>query len=466
MIKWLSGGMNFFKKTIGLLAVMALAFTSGCGGPSVAETAANAPVKLTIWRVFDDASTMQGVMDAYRAIHKNVSFVYREVRLEDYQDELLRALAEGNGPDIFSVHNSWIGEYEPLILPLPTSLTIPYSEIRGTLKKETVVTLREEPALTVRQLKTDFVDAVADDVIRPYKPNPKKESEDRIFALPLSVDTLALYYNKDLLNAAGIAEAPKDWTTFQTNAGKLTTVGPNDAIVQSGAALGTSRNVERAFDVLSLLMLQNGTQMTDARGSATFGNALADQSLPGADAVRFYTEFANPLKAAYAWNKDQTGSFDAFASGKTALFLGYSYHLPLLRARSPKLSFGIAPVPQISGGRTVNYANYWAETVSKATKNANWAWDFLQFAAKADNAKGYLSAAKKPTALRALINDQLQDNDLSVFAGQLLTAKSWYAGNDAAVAEAALLDLIDDASAGGDLERLIRDAQNKVNQTL
>lgn len=463
--------MKNFKKLhapFAAFAVFAMLVTTGagCGGPSEAELAANDPVTITIWRVFDDDSTFTETMNAYREIHKNVSFDYRTLRYEEYQDELLRALAEGNGPDVFSINNGWIGQYESLILPLPKTLSIPYTEIRGTIKKETVVTLKEEPAMTVRELETNFVDAVADDVVRDYQPNPKQEAEKRIFGIPLSVDTLALFYNKDLFNAASIAEAPKTWTEFQEDVTKLTTIGADDAIVQSGAAIGTSRNVERAFDVLSLLMMQNGTVMADSRGAATFGNELDDNSLPGADAVRFYTEFANPLKSVYAWNDAQPSSFDAFTSGKAAMFLGYSYHVPLIRARSPKLSFGVAPVPQISSGRTVNYANYWVETVSKSTKNPNWAWDFVQFASEAEQVDTYLAAAGKPTALRSLINAQLQDDDLSTFAGQLFTAKSWYLGNDAAVAESAFLELIDATIKGGELERLIRDAQNKVNQTL
>lgn len=449
-----------------LVAVTLVSTGAGCGGPSAAEIAAGQPVTITIWRVFDDDDTLKEAMNAYRELHKNVSFDYRTLRFDEYQDELLRAFAEGTGPDVFSIHNSWIGQYESLILPLPDSLTIPYSEIRGTIKKETVITLKEEPTMTIREIETNFVDAVADDVVRDYQPNPKEEAEERIFGIPYSVDTLALFYNKDLLNAAGIAEAPKTWEEFQDDVELLTTIGANDAIVQSGAAIGTSRNVERAFDILSLLMMQNGTVMADSRGNATFGNELDDNSLPGADAVRFYAEFADPLKSVYSWNAEQPGSFDSFASGKTAMFLGYSYHIPLIRSRSPKLDFGIAPVPQISTGRTVNYANYWVETVSKSTANPDWAWDFIQFAAEADQVDAYLAAAGKPTALRSLINGQLLDDDLAVFVGQLLTAKSWYLGDDAAVAEAAFLDLIDATLAGGELERLIRDAQNKVNQTL
>lgn len=460
--------MKLRKSLFAPFALFALLITAGagCGGPSTAELAAAEPVTITVWRVFDDDSTLREAMTAYRELHKNVSFATRTLRYDEYQDELLRALAEGTGPDIFSVHNSWIGQYESLILPLPKTLTIPYTEIRGTIKKETVVTLKEEPSMTIRELETSFVDAVADDVVRDYQPNPKQEAEERIFGIPYSVDTLALFYNKDLLNSAGIAEAPKTWEEFQSDVELLTTVSANNAIVQSGAAIGTSRNVERAFDVLSLLMMQNGTVMTDSRGSAMFAQELDDNSIPGADAVRFYTEFANPLKSVYTWNDAQPPSFDAFASGKTAMFLGYSYHVPLIRSRAPKLNFAVAPVPQISEGRTVNYANYWVETVSKSTPNANWAWDFIQFAADPERVDGYLAAAGKPAALRSLINAQLLDNDLAVFAGQLLTAKSWYIGNDASVAEAAFLDLIDATIAGGELERLIRDAQNKVNQTL
>jgi multiple sugar transport system substrate-binding protein len=395
-----------------------------------------------------------------------VSFQYRTLRFEEYQQELLKAFAAGEGPDVFSLHNTWMGEYKNLITPLPDSLTIPYTEVRGTIKKETVTVLREEPTLTQRTLKKDYVDVVAGDVILPYQPNPKQPPEDRIYGLPLSIDTLALFYNKDLLNAASIAEPPANWTQFQDDVVKLSSIGANDEILQSGAAIGTSANVERAFDIVSLLMMQNGTVMTDDRGKAVFGQPNDARQIPGADAVRFYTDFGNPLKEVYTWNASQPDSFDAFATGKTAFFFGYSYHTPLIRARAEKLNFGIAPVPQIEGGRTVNYANYWVETVAKSTKNVDWAWDFIQFAARQDQVTSYLDAAKKPPALRVLIDSQLEDEDLSVFASQLLLSESWYKGDDAAVAEDAFAQLIDDILAGVDSEEAIAQAQNKVNQTL
>ncbi len=449
-----------------LIALMLIIFTgAGCGGPTQAQLLASKPAKLTIWRVFDDSSTFAEATSAYRAIHPNVSFEYRELRYDEYEDELIRAFAEGNGPDIFSIHNTWIGGYSSLIQPLPPSLTIPYSETRGTIKKEVIYTVKEEPTISKRTLKTEFVDVVEKDVVRLYRPNAQAEAVERVFGLPLSVDTLALYYNKDLLNAAGIAEPPTTWNQFQDQVSKLTQLGLNDSLLQSGAAIGTGENVERAADILSLLMMQNGTQMVDDRGRATFAQDVNEELL-GADALRFYTDFANPLKQVYTWNNDQPNSFDAFASGKTAFFFGYSYHAPLIRTASPKLNFALTGAPQIEGGKTVNYANYWVETVAKTSPHANWAWDFIEFAASIQHVPFYLTAAEKPPARRALINTQSENEDLSAFANQILTAKSWYMGSNAKVAEEAFVDLIEATLKGDEIEDSLKDAQNKVNQTL
>ncbi len=437
----------------------------GCGGPSTSQIEATKPVTLTIWRVFDSNDAFQEIQSAYQRVHPNVSFEYRELRPDDYKKELLRAFAEGKGPDIFSIHNTWVEEYASLIEPLPASIKIPYSEIRGTIKKETIYTIKEQPTLSHRALKTDFVDVVTTDVLRPYKANANAQTTNQIFGLPLSVDTLTMYYNKDLLNVAGFPEPPTSWTKFQEQVTKLTTVGATNSISQSGAAIGTGKNVERASDIVALLMMQNGTQMTDEAGRATFASQNRERIILGSDAVRFYTDFANPLKQVYTWNADQPNSFEAFAQGKTAFFFGYSYHLPLLRTAAPKLKFSLAPVPQIEGGRTVNYANYWLETVAKSSKNTNWAWDFIQFETSAEHVNKYLKSAIRPTARRALIAKQTEDEDLSIFASQLLTASSWYRGKNAEVMEKAFIDLIDQVLRGDDTTRAIQDAQNKVNQT-
>jgi multiple sugar transport system substrate-binding protein len=450
----------------GLAMSMLLSLGAGCSGGG-GEAPGSEPVKLDYWRVFDGEDTFTDIIKSYKTSHPNVTIIYRRLRSEEYETELIRAFAEGQGPDIFSVHNTKIGEMQSLMQPLPASVQVSHLETVGTLRKEVVFVESTKPTMSEKTLKQQFVDVVASDVLRPYQADTKTAPVNRIYGLPLSVDTLALFYNKDLLNAAGIAEPPSTWEEFQEAVTKLTVIDAAGNITQSGAALGTTDNVERSADILSLLMLQNGTVMTTGN-SITF-NEIPDGTpeglFPGVDAARFYTDFANPTKEVYSWNDTLPGSFEAFANGQTAMFFGYSYHLPYIAAAAPKLNFAIAKMPQIAGGREVNYGNYWVEGVANNSDAADYAWDFIQFASSEEQAAKYLTKARKPTALRGLINTQLNDENMGPFAEQVLTAESWYKGRDADAMEKALNDFSDQVLAGGEAEEAVEQAAQVVRQT-
>lgn len=444
-----------------LLSSVAL-LGSGCGNK--AKTEAVAPITLKIWGVFDDNGDLQAITQAYQKLHPNVSFDYRRLRSEEYEQALLEAFARGKGPDIFALHNTWTNKYEDLLAPIPAVLPIPHTVTTGTIKKTTKTSIENKKGLTVKELRQTFVDVVGQDVIRDYTEPGQKTSQERIFAIPFALDTLALYYNNDLLNAAGIAEPPKTWTDFQEAVKKLTRLDSQGEIAQSAAAIGTGKNVERASDLLSVLMLQSGTSMTEGT-QAIFANSH-EKTSPAGDAVRFYTDFASPIKEVYTWNTKEPNSLEAFTTGKTAFFFGYSYHLSTIRSQAPKLDVRIASLPQIDNGKIVNAANYWNEGVSNASKEQKWAWDFLLFAASKDQIPSYLDKTGKPTALRGLIAKQLETDDVSVFAAQTLTAQSWYKGKNTKVMEDALVTLIEEVVNGKDINESLARAQNKINQTL
>ncbi|MFH1711865.1 MAG: extracellular solute-binding protein [Patescibacteria group bacterium] len=440
--------MRRFLKPVTFLIVASLFLTTGqgcVGGGGGGQQLEQ--VTLNYWRVFDDSGDFRDIINAYRALHPNVKINYRKLRYDEYEEELVRAIAEGRGPDIFSMHNTWMNEYQNLMEPMPSSVTIQNQETRGTLRQEMVVVETTKPTPSITTLKNDYVEQVAKDAVLSYKATTRSDAQSRIYGFPLSVDSLALFYNRDLLDAAGIPTPPQNWEEFQAVIPQLTSYDIDGNITQSGAALGTSQNVERSTDILSLLMMQTGTQMTDARGRVAF-NTVPEGSpkgfYPGLNALQFYTDYANPTKQVYTWNENYPNSFEAFANGQTAFFFGYSYHIPLLRTAAPRLNFAVASMPQIEGGRDVNYANYWLEVVSNDTKNSNWAWDFLMFASSAENVTSYLDRTDKPTALRNLVNSQLDDGQVAIFAAQTLTAESWYRGSDATAAENALKNLIDD----------------------
>ncbi len=455
-----------------VLASVLLTTGAGCFGGS-STPSASGKVTLEVWGVFDEDDAWKDIIDGYTSVHPNVTIEYTKLRFEEYKDELIRAIAEGKGPDVFAVHNDWLGEFASLLEPMPEAVTVAHVETQGTVRKETVLVTTSESTMSMKTLKSNFIPSVVEDVVMPYQATEKSDPIDAIYALPMGVDTLGLFYNQDMLNAAGIPQPPATWTDFQQAVKLLTRLDPAGTVVQSGVGLGTSKNVERAADILSVLMMQNGAEMVDDRGRVVFNDIPSGTPRdvnPGLDAVRFYTDFANPTKEVYTWNTSQSSSLEAFVNGKAAMFLGYSYHLPIIRTLAPKLNVGAAALPQISVAsdvQQVNFANYWAQGVSRDSQNSDYAWNFILYATDAKNVGTYLAEAGKPTALRSLIAGQLEDENLGVFVNQLLTAKTWYRGKDIDATEAAMNQLIDDMLAGTyeDPQDAIDTAAKVVRQT-
>lgn len=426
--------MKHLAKKLGVAAMALVLVGQGCLPGGNSSSSSSEPVELTIWRVLDNEDSFDGIIGAYQQTHPNVRINYRKLRLEEYEAELVRALAEGRGPDIFSIHNTWVGEYSGLISPMPETVTVVEAvEAKGLQRKVTYEPVQKR-LTTLKSVKETFVEQVWRDV--------SNESGD-ILGLPLAMDSLALYYNKDLLDAAGIPSPPQTWSEFQQHVIALTSYDSSGNVEQSGAALGLPDNVERSVDILQLLMMQNGTEFLDDKNRFTMASipdSLRDvrEEPPALTAAEFYTDFANPIKEVYTWNEDFDGSFEAFVNGQSAYFVGYNYHMPFIEAAAPKLNYAVAAIPQIEGGREVNLASYWVETVASASTNQAYAWDFVNFAATDVQASTYLQSTGKPTAHRALIATQVEDEDVGVFASQNLTARHWYKGSDVGVMEDAL----------------------------
>jgi multiple sugar transport system substrate-binding protein len=449
-----------------LLAVFIITAGFGCKGADQATQEAMKPITLTFWGVYDDADAFQEIITKYQTLHPYISIEYRKLRYEEYETELLNAMAEDRGPDILSLHNTWLKKYQSKLVPLPATITLPYPVVKGVIKQEVIPELRTTNTLTLKELKDNFVDVVAHDVVL---------DDGKIYGLPLSVDTLAMYYNRDLFNNAGISQAPAYWNKeFLQDIKKLTRQNESKAIIQAGAALGGSSNINRFSDILSVLMLQNGAVLMNDNNQVVFNvvpAAMKDSGYnPGLEALRFYTDFANPTKESYAWNATLPNSLEMFISGNLAIMFSYAYDLPTIRAQAPKLNFSVAKLPQIEGNpaTNINFANYWVETVSKKSQHPNEAWDFIQFMTKAEPAKSYLEKTKKPTALRALVAAQRSDDTIGIFADQVLTAKSWYKGMNAQAAEGAIREMIEAVvnNTSDKLQSIIDTAAAKIQQTV
>lgn len=424
-----------------LAAIFMVVLFSGCG----TAQQSNYIVNLEIWGVFDDSTVYNEIISQYKQINPYVGEIkYRKFSQDSYARELLDALASGQGPDIFIIGNSWLPSYENKLAAAPT------------------------PLMSEQDVKNNFPDVVGTDFVDGGK----------VYAAPLSVDSMQLYYNKDMFNAAGITAPPKTWNEFSADVKKLTIIDSVGSIVQSGAAIGTAQNINRSPDLLSLLMFQSGVEMPLTKDApikfdqgvvGSNGNVMQ----AGEQALGFYTQFAklstgstmaNPF---YTWNTRQHNSIDAFSEGTVGMMFNYSWQMAAIKSKNPKLNFGVAPVPQISTLKPVGVANYWGFAVAKnkiasvSTSAAmtspipvtdemrtHEAWQFLRFLTLKNNgtvtlynavtknskdfpmnydpALSYLKKTQQPAARRDIIEAQKNDPNLGAFANGNLIAKHWY----------------------------------------
>ena len=378
-----------FLGVVGVIAIVFLAVFF-VGGRNPAER-----INLTVWGI-DDALIWDYTISRYQKSHPNIRVKYTELTEDSYEKELINALAASRGPDIFMINNRWAVKHSDKIVPSPAEKLSP-SAFRD---------------LFPQVAEYDFL-----------------SSDEQVYGMPLSIDTLALFYNRDVFDRYGVALAPKTWEEFLRAIPKLRTIDKSGQLILPAAAVGGSTiSISNAPDILELLMLQTGALTPDEYPSQTI------DSEEGERALEFYVQFTNRESQYYAWSDASGSSVDSFAEGKTAMIFAYANDTEKIKAKNPFLNFAVVPAPQADLNQAVSVADYWGLAASSKTESPEAAWDFIVFAATDKEATlDYLTSTGRPPALRSLINEYLNDSKLGSFARQALTARSFYERDDEAV---------------------------------
>ena len=324
---------------------------------------------------------MDPVIATYEATHPNVKINYTMESPQNYRSRVQSAVSQGNSPDIIRIHNTWLPEMQSILSPAPDSV------------------------MTVGGLSA-------------YYPVVQKNAVygGKVYALPLEVDGLALFYNQDMLSAAG-ATPPTDWNSLRKLAFSLTKRDTTTGIItQSGAALGTTGNVEHWSDILGLLILQNS------------GNPGEPSSTAVQDALTFYTIFTTQDKT---WDASQPNSIYAFATGTVAMILAPSWEAAQIKAINPNLKFAVAPAPTLPS-TNVAWASYWMEGVPSGSKNPTEAWNFIKYLSSTDalqklyTGESQIRGIGEPYPLTSMSGLLANDPLAGPFVSQGPSYTSWY----------------------------------------
>lgn len=354
-------------------------------------------VALTFWGIDDDPEIWREIIQNFNIQFPTISVSYKHITRNNYEDMLVNEIAEGKGPDVFMLPNTLFVKNKNKISPLPQASL----------------------AFSPQDFSSAFVDGTYEELVSP---------DGSIYGLPLFIDTPVLFYDKDALNAAGIAQVPTSWEDVIIASNKLTQKNAVGEIMKSGLPLGTSRTIDNSFEILSAIMLQKGDPIV--RRGQELEAVLGDK---GTQAMAFYTSFANPIDKNFSWSDRMPRSLTAFAQNSSAFSIGFYEDIARIRAKNPHINFGIVPFPQYKGVAVpVVYGRYFFPTVLKFSKNPVAAWQFVHYLTSNEGASAYIKKTNRPPVRRDLLNKRAPTADLDIFYRQALIAKTWSVPDDMA----------------------------------
>ncbi len=372
---------------------------------------------LVVYGLYDSPDVYKDVIASFEQKNRGADVIYKRFNdPQKYWDLILNELAEGEGPDIFMMHNSWISTHHKKILPAPESIANPE--------------LFEE----------FFVDVAYNDLVFP-----DDEGVLQVWGLPMDVDTLALYYNNEHIEEVlpDLGRPSTTWAGIAANALQLNREDNSvSRFERSGIAMGRLDNVTQGFELLLTLFLQRDVPIyTEDYLSVGLRN-----NTEAIEALQFFTSFATPSQQNYSWNEfiSDPGSAEkelaAFARGELSMLPGFSFtYEAILDEINHQKQLGnstiqtsdiqIAEIPQWENPQSSpeardTLASYFVPTVARTTQNPELAWDFMAHLVQEDSLRSIHEQSHRPSARRSLINEQRLDPIYGVFAQQIGYAKS------------------------------------------
>jgi ABC-type glycerol-3-phosphate transport system substrate-binding protein len=255
-------------------------------------------------------------------------------------------------------------------------------------------------------------------------------TKDGTYGLPFLVDPLVMYYNRDILNSNGVAAAPTSWEQILALSEKLTVLSEDRTIQRSTVPFGDYSNVTHAKDILATLMIQSGNPLVIRDSAGKIKNIMAENGgaavSPIETALDFYTQFADPLKPIYTWNRGLTESKQAFVNGDLAFYFGPASELAEIQSKNPNLNFDVATIPQpqnASVKKTVG--TVYSFSVLAASRNQRAALGALVTLTSPDAVTLAMNSTRLPPARRDLLSQVPGSGSGAVFWRSALWTTTW-----------------------------------------
>ena len=241
--------------------------------------------------------------------------------------------------------------------------------------------------------------------------------EGTLYTLPTAVRALALFYNKDLMEAAGLDpnSPPSTLDELRDQAVACTQRDDDGNLMVEGFVADPAAQDHHWFREV-LVRQFGGVPYNDDTSEVLYNDEAGLQAWNYL--LAFHTELATGDRDLF------DGSTNAFVGGHVCFHVDGSFRLGTLANNSPDMNFGVTELPQHNGIKST-FGSYWTHGLTKKAAEDPARFDaavkFLQFITSADAGELWVNiVGELPAQLEAGSNPELlADEKLGAFAAGL-----------------------------------------------
>lgn len=362
---------------------------------------------------------MNMLIEQFEAENPGIKVIHNsDIPYDNFRDEIAASAPAGVGPDVVTLFYGWIPAFVDAgyLVPLPED---PFSE--------------------------EFIT----ETFSPMVANSKFEGE--YWAIPTAVRSLALFWNKDLFEEAGLDPEVPPATL--------------DEFVEM--AIATTQYDGSGTDIFNIVKEGHAPGFA-AQDHHWFREVLLRQfgGVPYSEDNRTVTYNTEEGCAAFAWlaafeTEHKTGSNDlftdvtqAFINGESALHVDGSFRVGTIASNNPDLNYGVTELPVGPNGEQHTFGSYWTHGITRRANEdparLEAAVKFLEFITTPEAGTLWVeNVGELPAQLEAASDeDILEDPILGPFSAGLEYSHATFFVDESAQRQV-LIDAFDNVRLGG-----------------
>ncbi len=372
--------MRTHKKILALLLTVVLCLAAGT---TIAETP-ETPVTINFWHHYsaqsaENETLMNVLIPQFESENPGIKVNAVSHEWAELHDKVLVSATSNSLPDVARCDIAWLPEFQKMGVLVALDEAMPnFADVSANLL---------DSALSTAKIGGHY------------------------YGLPLNTNSKILFYNKAMLDAAGVAvpTTMDEWVAAVT---KLSGTNANGQQVWGWDEPGLS-----GWNICPFIWSFGGS-LTNADQTVATGYVNSEAT------VKAVETFAELVKAGAitGFNSGDIPMTDGFGTGRYAMMLEGPWKTAELSGAYPDVAYGTAPIPAGAGGSVSVLGG--EDIAMFGTANQDAAWKFMQFMTSEYAETEMAKCGQIPVNKAALASDTVKNAAYAPFIEAIQTAKA------------------------------------------